>query len=484
MQEILIPKALITLFLFVFIIRPFIRKLRALNGLAWLPLLALLTIIALIPAYGIRPETLPLFVFAAVLSVVSISRIARGGGRLNHFRKGPSLIFSLPLLALLTVTAGIAFYFSPQKDTALSTQGVYTLREREYNIRVYTEREGRPSQRPLLVLLPPAPGSLAAIDHVAAELRNLGFTVLTSERSGTGPAKLFRSLNAFFSGTSSARANARGRQLEDARKEDIRFLLSWISRNPQVDERTWLFDIASAEAVFLAGYGAGGSALVLLENLFSDSAAIQSSPGAFDSRGINIRGLIAIESPLWSVFRNDRYQPFALTPGTPTEVIFDQEPPPPEGWFNSVRHGFGRRISEIGPQGISGLGQVPQIYTPVLFLVSDRSRESSYQSGRYRALLETFRSARGLAVLASADGAGPLDYSDFPVRHPLISAFFPGRSDTPFRNIEAPAKTAAVIANFADGILESLGKSSLLQRQPDPAGFQIESRNEFTGNGE
>ena len=451
---------LITLFLLVSIIQPFIRKLKAVNGLAWLPLIALLTTIGLIPAYGVRPETLPFFIYSLVLSGAAVSRFVRGGGRDRDFRGEPRFIFAIPLLIVLAAAAWTAFSFSPSKDTALSTRGVYTLQEGEYTIRIYTERDGRPSQRPLLVLLPPALGSLAAIDHVAAELRDSGFTVLTGERGGANPAALFRTLNAFSSGTSSARANARGRRLEDARKEDILFLLSWIRRNPQVNERTWLFDIACADTLFLAGYDAGGSALLLLEGL---------------PLGRNIRGLIAIESPLWSSFRGNVPETSALTPGAPIEVIYYEGPPPEAGWFNSLRHGLGSWISGMGPQRITGLGRVPQISTPVLFLVSDRSREDVYYR-RYRALLETFRSARSLAVLASADGAGPLDYSDFPVRYPLISALFPGRSNAPPRTIEAPAETAAVITNFALGIL---GEDSTLQSQPRPASFQIESRNQF-----
>jgi len=463
----LIPKILITLFLLVSIIRPFVRKLKTVNGLAWLPFLALLTVVMMVPAYGFRPETFPLFVYAAVLSAVSVVRLVQGGGYRTSLRQ-PLFIFALPLLAMLAAAAWVAFSFSPPKDTALSTQGVYTLRERGHDIRIYTERTGWTSRRPLLVLLPPALGSLAAVDHVAAELRDQGFTVLTSERAYTGPAKLFRAFNAFLSGTSSTRANTRGRGLEDARMEDIRFLLSWIRENPHVDERTRLFDIASADAVFLGGYGAGGAALLLAE------ASLQASPA-----GINIRGLIAIESPLWSAFRGDGSQAFVHTPGTPAVVMPYQASPPASGWFNAVRYDLDRRFSEMRPHRIAGLGQVPQISTPVLFMVSDRSRSAAYQSGRYRALLETFRSARSLAVLASADGAGPLDYSDFPVRYPLISALFPGHSDAPLRNREAPAETAAVITNFADGIL---GEASTLRRQPSPARFRIESRNPFTEN--
>jgi len=464
MQEILIPKALIILFLLVSIIRPFIRKLKAVNGLAWLPILALLLTIALLPAYGIRPETLPLFVYALILSGVTISRFVSSGSGYRNSRREPLFIFALPLLALLAAVAGIAFFFSPQTDTALSTQGVYTLREREYTIRIYTEHDGRPSQRPLLVLLPPTLGSLAAVDHVAAELRDRGFTVLSSERRGANSANLFRSFNAFFSGTTSARANARGRKLEDARKEDLRFLLSWIRQNPQVGERTWLFDIASIDSVFLAGYGAGGSALLL---------------ALPPSLGLTIRGLIAIESPLWSVFQGDAPQ-FAHTPGTPSEVIPYQESHSNTGWFNSIRQGLSHRISEMGPQRIVGMGHVPQLSVPVLFLISDRSRSAAYQSGRYRALLETFRSARGPAVLASADGAGPLDYSDFPLRYPIISALFPGLSDLPLRHtMEVPTETAVVITNFADRIL---GEHSTLRSQPHPTRFQLESRNLFMGD--
>ena len=457
---------LITIFLFVSIIRPFIRKLKSMNGLAWFPFLALLTTAALIPAYGFRPETLPLFIYAAVLSGFSLLQLARGGGRgYRDYRKRPQLIVALPLLLTLAVTAGIAFLFSPQRDTALSTQGVYTLRERGYHIRIYTEFDTLASRRPLLVMLPPALGSLAAVDQVAAELRDRGFTVLTGDRAGANPANFFRSFNAFLSGTRSARANARGRELEEARKADVRFFLSWIRQNPHIDGGTRLFDIASADTIFFAGYGAAGSALILMEDVLSMEAN-------------NIRGLIAIESPLWSLFRDGSPQPLELAPGTPAAVIYYEDFPSDAGWFGSIWRGLGRRVSALGPQRITGVGQVPQLSTPILFLASDQIREREHQSGRYRALLETFRSAENLAVLASADGAGPLDYSDFPVRYPLISALFPGQTDFPLRHsFQAAEDTAVVITNFAGGILESLEESPPLQRQLNPVSFQIESRN-------
>ena len=459
----MIPKILITIFLFVSIIRPFIRKLKGMTGLVWLPFIALAICAAIIPAYGFRPEISLLFVYSLVFCVISISR-SKKRGRYKSIRGTLPILFVIPPLILLAVAAGLAFSFTPKRDTALSTQGVISLSDRGYNIRIYTAisdtengtedgATANANHRPLLVILPPVFGSLAAVDQVAMELRDRGFTVLTADRAGLSPVYRLRGIRAFFSGTRSVRANNTGRRQEETRTEDIRFLLSWISQNPRIDNTTQLFNIASAESVFFAGYGAAGSALILLE----DSLLRDTSP-----LGINVRGLIAIESPLWSVYREEP----ALTP----------ELPPEAGRFIWFRYQLSHRVSEILPRRIAGLGQIPQLSSPVLFLVSDQIRNPDNHF-RYLALRETFRAASGHSVLASADGAGPLDYSDFPLRYPLVSAFFPGRLETPESPANAPANTAVIITNFATGILDTRMPGHGLQRQINPAVFQIEIRN-------
>ena len=480
MKEIWIPELLITLFLFLPVIRPFIKKLKPMEGLAWLPLLALLIILVLIPAYGFRPETIPLFIYAAVLTVSSILQALMGSRKYKNSRH---LIFAFPALVSLVLAAGIAFFFTPPKDTALSTQGVYDLRvkagiagltadraggitagEKEYSIRIYTdENDKQPSLRPLLVILPP--GSLAMTDQICGELRNSGFTVLSFVRLGMNPAEQFRRMHAFFSGTVSSKANARGRALEDARKDDLLFLLSWLRQNPQVDERTQLFTLASPDAVFFAGYDAGGSALVLLSNSLSFGGMTGTPfPGRAVSSDIKIRGLIAIESSLWSVYQE--------------EIFHIPDLPPDSGWFESVRYGLSRWFWEMKSKKITALGQIPELSTPLLFLVSDRSRKS--ESGRsphglsgYRALFEAFQAARGPAVLVSVDGAGPLAYSDFPIRYPLINVFFPGHTKTGRDDLEILELSAGIITKFAAGILETspLRSPSLL------TGVQVVSKN-------
>ena len=500
MQEIWIAELLITLFLFLHITRPVIKAFRSIEGLAWLPLAALVICLVLFPAYGFRPELIPLLLYSAILSGTGISGQLKNNAKFDRYRKTWSIV-SLAPLVLLAAAAGTAFYFTPQTDTAFQSQGVYTLaafsgaaettagnsgedesgsERREYFIRIYTDKNDlQPSSRPLILVLPPLPGSLDGADMVSAELRDRGFTVLTCTRrgfdspavdvSGEGetvrygisPAEWYRRFNAFLSGTSSAKANARGQALEEARKEDLQFLLSWIRQNPPLGNGIPLFGIASRDAVFLAGYDAGGSALILLGNSLSLQAAKNDSPAAPFSPGeIRIRGLIAIESPLWSIYRTESPE----IPVTPQDA----------GWLESVGYGFKRWWLELQPRKMAGLGQVPELSLPVLFLISDKGREPAYAGNKYLALQKCFEAARSRAVLASADGAGALDYSDFPVRYPFITAFFRGRQKPVWNNLEAPAGTAGIITSFAVSTLAAGGmESSRLVDSFLPAGIRF-----------
>ena len=458
MQEIWIPESLITLFLFLHIIRPAIKQFRDIDGLAWLPLLSLLLAITLFPAYGFRPEIIPLLLYAAVLAALSIIKHSSLSVKYRSYRKA-KLIFVLPPLIILAAAVGIVFFFTPQRDTALSTEGVYTQRiksgtagdrgQAEYLIRVYTdENDFQPSRRPLLIILSPALGSLSAVDMVSTELRDRGFTVLAvSARYGASPAKWFRRINAFSSGTVSAGANARGRGLEEERREDLMFLLSWIVQNPRLEEKGPLFDIASRDAVFLAGYNTGGSALVLLDYSFS---------------AMRIRGLIAIESPLWSLYRKE-----------------ENENPPlsvDAGWYESVRYGLSNWFWRVKPKKITGLGQIPNLSIPLLFMVSGRNMEPKFKEGKFLALFKTLEAAQPLAALASVDNSGPLDYSDFPVKYPIITFLYGGRKTAGY-NLEAPATTAAIITHFAVETLKAGNRTSIrLDNAPLPAGVKITLR--------
>ena len=447
MREIWIPLALVTLFLFLHIIRRYIKKLRVIDGLAWLPLLALLSTLAIFPAYGFRPEIIPLLLYSLVLTVIVIFKQLNGDIKFRSFRNGRPgfVIFPLILLAAAAVTA---FYFTPKKALSPVIGGVYTVSENDYAIRIYTDENDRmPSRRPLLIILPPELGSLAVVDEISGELRDCGFTVLACARnSGINPAKTFRYFNAFVSGNTSVRANESGRALEDERKKDAGFILSWIRRNPNIEGAGRLFDIASKDAVYAAGYDTGASALIL--------------PGALFSAGdIKVQGLIVIECPLWSLYRG--------------EENMMQDLPANAGWFQSVKHGVMRWLFDIKPKKIIGLTSVPELSAPVLFLVSDRSRE--IPASRYEALFKCFASAQAPAVLASADGAGPLDYSGFPSCYPIVTAVLKGRGGTGRSAFREPPPAGAIIAWFAGSVFAAGNEDKWpLRKTALPAGVHIQ----------
>jgi hypothetical protein len=165
------------------------------------------------------------------------------------------------------------------------------------------------------------------------------------------------------------------------------------------------------ECIFLAGYGAGGAALLLL-----------SGSSDFTARYPSVRGIIAVESPLLSVLQGE-------------EEAFP------------------------GPQ------------IPVLFLVSDRILNPKYRDKQYKTILRVFYQTEGPSVIAAIPGAGPLDYSDVSGKYPLFSALFPGgkkRFDRPYIH----RRTAALMANFGALILEEdRGYQENWVQAPQKTGF-------------
>ena len=124
------------------------------------------------------------------------------------------------------------------------------------------------------------------------------------------------------------------------------------------------------------------------------------------------------------------------------------------------------------PKKMTGPAQVPGLSVPLLILASDRVREQRYANSQYKALLEVFRAAASNSILISVDGAGPLDYSDFPVKYPIISALKSGNA----RNKpESPAVTAEIITYFAASVLAP-GERALLRDASLPDGTTVEAR--------
>jgi hypothetical protein len=140
---------------------------------------------------------------------------------------------------------------------------------------------------------------------------------------------------------------------------------------------------------------------------------------------------------------------------------------------------FIKGIIAIEPS-LSGPAAVPKPGYPLLVVASDRALDDppARQYGAVRLCLQTSGQP---AILAALDGAGPLDYSGFPLKYPLISAFFPGRRREAFKPREAAGGTAAIIARFAFRALEAEAPAFRgLYAPPElPANVRLESSNSY-----
>jgi hypothetical protein len=460
MREIWIPEFFIAFFLFLALIRRRVKGLLSLRGIVWFPLAAFLLSIGLFPAYGFRPEALPLVVFSIVITILHFPHMASVSGRVREEEYQGEKPFFTPILGLILLAAVLypVFRFSPLAGIGPGPVYSFTLndedRGRSYRFRLYLPPEGSGSgsggKRPLVVLSPPAFGA-PALEDLCAELGSRGFAALSYTRQGSAsPVELFRHFRAFRAGTRSASANAWGRALEEAERADILFILSRIGQNPSIGEGLSLFDPISRDAVFLAGYGAGASALVLLAG----------NPG-FVQENPSVKGIIAVESPLWSLYRQE-------------ERVFETLPHD-SGWLRSVRAGLGRWFASLKPKKITGLGEIPAAGFPVLYLVSDRVLDPKSRPD-YEAAFRSLQRGKKPSVLASADGAGLFDYAGFPSRYPLLSWVFSGRKQAVWKDSQAAGGTAQIMVNFAALLLDAEGSgAAALKTEPLPRGIHLET---------
>ena len=240
------------------------------------------------------------------------------------------------------------------------------------------------------------------------------------------------------------KANEQGTVLEAERIEDIAFLLP---RIPALAEHTADPALAGKIPLILAGYGAGGSALALFAAANAD----------FSERFSTVKGIITVESRFWSLYR--------------AEPPLIPEPPKGAPWYLRLKMALTKRLSGFKRRRITGFGQFSPPGVPLLCLVSDRAAVFSRRAGSpardnpYRALLDTLRNASGPAALAAIKGAGPLDYSDYPLSHPLYSFMFPGQEKNAATSANPPADTASIIGNFAALLLE---RETAAAAEPEP----------------
>ena len=435
--EIWVPELMAVAFLALPLLRPFYKKLWAVEGLAWLPLLALGIVVGLFPAYGFRPECVPMLTFALIYNFVHFAPLVSGMfARSNDSFRDRGAVFTVFAFILLSAATVPMFAFSSRVEAPADSETVSVVRvNRDYSLRIYGPIQ---TNRPLVFLVPPEWGSNASVEMVCAELQKKRFTVVTYFAQGknnlTKPLaywRVFRNAAVFVS------ANEKGKAMEAQRRTELELLLP---RLPSLLN----YSDDDFPPLLLAGYGAGGSALAYL-----------AGESGFISRSTNVRGVVAIESRLWSA-----YLPEVRTV-PPVPVVFGVRGVVVRYWAGIVNY-----FKNLQPQQVVRSGLLPgaglaQPGLPVLYLVSGRALDLPEGQKPYQAVFDTLRSSSGPAAIAALEGAGPFDYQDYPLTHPIYSYLLPGK-ENPRQISEDPiGDTASIIANFASILWEQAEISSL-----------------------
>jgi len=425
--EIWVPELLLVVFLALPLLRPFVKKLWPLDGLIWLPLIALGIAIGIFPAYGFRPECVPMLVFAVIYNIIHFSPYASGMfARSNDSFRDRGILFTVCAFILLSAAAVPMFAFSSWIGVPADREAVSVVRvNRDYSLRVYGPvRE----DRPLIFLVPPEWGSTDSVDLVCAELQKKRFTVVTYvSQNKESWTKFLTYWRVYRNAAVLASVNEQGKTIEAERRKEIELLL------PRLP---FLLNSGDGDLppLLLAGYGAGGSALAYL-----------AGESGFISDYGNVRGVVAIESRLWSSYLPEPHN-VRVVPFTRGMLL--------RSWTNIVN-----RFNRLWPQRVARKGPLPgaelsQPGLPVLYLVSGRALDIFEGQKPYRAVFDTLRSGSGPVALAAIEGAGPLDYQDYPLTHPIYSFLLPGQKDIRQVSEDPIGDTASIIGNFASLLWE------------------------------
>ena len=471
-MELIILECLAALFLFLSIVRPLVRGLWKLPGLTVCPLLALGILLGIFPAYGFRPECVPLLFFAIFLFIANLSDfLALFSSLQSDAYHDKGLLFTFGSAAAFVFSLWVTFQYAPPMHADLATEGVKTifLQGDSLHIRVYgppesgngteesagldapdgeTSAPPPPPARPLLILLPPVSSSFTITDDVCTALRDRGFTVLTYSRLNFDspfvnrngmPVRLsfpgvFRLGSAQIWGMRYIKANEKTRKLEETRKQDTLLLLRELAENRTLQN---LLGGINRNIIFLAGYGEGGAALTSL-----------AGEDSFTFGYPEVRGVISIEAPLLSSLEGDPPPP---------------PPPPAPDPFNRFFQLVQEFFEKVKPQKITHISEIPRPGFPVLYILSDRV--ISERGGRYETIIRTISSSRNAALIAAIPGAGRFDYSASPEHYPLLSALFKGAEQTGISR-NWPEVTASLITNFAFLILDNISDDAIPDKIP------------------
>jgi hypothetical protein len=326
MPDLGILEILIAFFLFMPLTQPYVKAFGSIEGFVWFPPVALACTLAIFPAYGFRPECLPLLIFCFICCALDFSALRAHIVRLryrDYIEKGP--LYFLVMLVCLVFCVYISLYFLPLSDSRVASfTNSFDVRDNinncNYNIRVYAEdavadavANASADAGAVVLVAPPPIGSVFIVDRICSTLASRGFTTLafsrndfdmpssvTNTKSGGGfiadevltynrykfpPFNIIKqyaaSVGASYAGAGIAGGLGGDASLfEKARVRDIEFLLPFISARYK-------------GKVFILSYDDAASAALLLSG---NADFIEANPA--------LAGIIAVEAHIHSSYTN------------------------------------------------------------------------------------------------------------------------------------------------------------------------------------
>ena len=468
MQDLIVLELIIATILFLAIIRPFVKGFQGIEGIAALPAIALVASIAVYPAYGLRPEFLPLLALSFIMFLGSIPRLVDVFRRLrtDDFGERSLIRLAVGFLFLGAVTV-FAVMYAPKGRGAEGSGYREALvhddiRGVALSLRCYPADAMRGDDdliRPAILIAPPSTGSVSVVNRLSTQLSERGFLVTTFSRVGTdfpaylpGGKRAYPSFGAYFKGVVSTIGGRRlvsaariGSAIERERAADIAFLVKYLRSAALKGDEPYRY--ADMDRLIVVGFGAGGAAATIY---------------AASADALSIAAAVAVEGPILSALIGED---------------------PGEGRQEGAKT-FSAWIVEFftrfRPERIIGTGTVPSPIVPILFLVSDRAREPKARDDRYATVLRAFRTAKAPSVLASIDGAGPFDYSDVAQEYPVYTTMMPGLNKRPSDPDLLIQKTTALITNFVATSIPQAEGAEALRRTVLGGEFQIEAGGSWT----
>ncbi|MFA6507463.1 MAG: hypothetical protein WCT14_15290 [Treponemataceae bacterium] len=459
MNDLLILESVIAGLLLIYIIRPFVRKFRGVDGLSALPGISFLLSIAVFPSFGFRPELIPLAFFALLAFVGSLPRLVDIARRLRTDDYGERQpILALVFIIFLFGTYAFSVVFSPinqqapmRVGTAASIEVLDVARKVTMELLIGgMEKEGVAEPYPLVIFGPPLLGSSGMTDTYRAELAGKGFSIVTYSRPGLDfPATgadgrsrfprmniAFDSIVSLLWGHDFAFAAEAGARIEKERLDDLRFIVEYIrSKITSGDER---FRNIDGSRISIAGYGASGAAALMY--------AAEADP-AF------IRSVVAIESPVYSYLSVEMKSSISEESEKKDSTIY--------GSVVRLIGGIKKTLTVRKVLGPNRGNEIERsVKVPTMILVSDWIRDVSARDTRYATLVRIMHFSKVPCSIISIAGAGPTHYADILSDYPVYAFFAQGRDKFIPRNTPFAPQAAALSASFIHGTLYDTKASS------------------------